>query len=227
MIRLAVPKGRLWGDSTRLLQRLGMPIDARDRRYAFQHPTLELEAVALKIPDIPAAVADGLVDYAVASDEWLAEHDGRYDALTPLCWYHVRICVLAPELQADSFADRAARSVAAPRRALTVATPYPATAARLLNAPEAFRIRHVVGAVEAYPGRMTDLAVDCVESGDTARANNLAEVGELLRCDVRLVAGPSADTAHRAAVHLRTVVTAEAVDGSCTFGGALLPAGRP
>jgi ATP phosphoribosyltransferase len=59
------------------------------------------------------------------------------------------------------------------------------------------RVFLVSGATEALPGRFANLAVDCVESGETARCNGLDVVEDLLACDVRLVAGPERNCADR------------------------------
>ncbi|WP_439681553.1 ATP phosphoribosyltransferase [Embleya sp. MST-111070] len=217
MIRLALPKGPLWKHSLDLMDRLGMPVSAGDeRRYAHSHPGLDLEVVVLKIPDIAGALGDRLVDFAVAPDEWLTEDDTAHRPITTLCWYHVRLAVLAPKDRAREL-DEALR---APGRVLTVATPYPAATARLLRTRAELRLRHVSGAVEAYPGRMSDLAVDCVESGDTARVNDLVEIRELLRCDVRLVAHPRTDMSTEAARRLLAAVHQAAVDPRCAHAPA-------
>lgn len=220
MIRIALPKSRLWKESCLLLQLLGMPMDTSDRRYVCSHPRARLEAVLLKIPDIPRAVADGWVDFAVACDEWLAEDDGPWIPMTPLCWYHLRMCVLAPE----GGPETASRTFARPGRPLTVATSYPVTTSRLLGADGPVEVRSVAGAAEAYPGRMTDVAVDCVETGGTARANGLAIVRDLMRCDVRLVRSVSTDPSHPAARMVIDAVKTLAVDQACSFGQVRPPA---
>jgi len=219
MIRLALPKGRLWQDSTRVLQRLGIPVGLGDRRYAFRHPSEDIDILILKIQDIPQAVTDGLIDFAVASDEWLVERGAQCVAMTPLCWYHVRISVLAP----GSAADYVARALDTGDGSFTVATPYPMIARRFEGSMPRIRYRHVTGAVEAYPGRLTDLAIDCLESGETARTNGLVEVRELVRCDVRLVRAVSADTRHPAAQQVIDAVLSTARDRECAFADALVP----
>ncbi|MGY1945581.1 ATP phosphoribosyltransferase [Nocardia asiatica] len=222
MIRLALPKGRLAADSARLLSSLGAGEPSHERRYAFRHRRLPLEILLLKSSDIPRVVSDGYADFAVVGDEWLIERGGDLVPMTPLCWYHARICVLAP-------ADMACPFSSPPRsrnQAWTVATPYPAIAARGLSSFAAVEVRQVAGAVEAYPGRVTDLAIDCVETGATIRANGLTVVRELLRCDVRLVRGRDADTDTEVARRIIAAVEDCAVHSSCTYSDADSFAGR-
>lgn len=204
MMRLAVPGGRLWDRSRGLLADLGVSTTSTGRRYVFDRPAGDLQCLALKIPDIAAALGEGLVDLAVASDEWLHEHNTTYTSLIPLCWYHVRICLLVPD-----------RTVPGPGP-WTVATPYPRLSAQMLG-PERFRVRPVVGAVEAYPGHLTDLAIDCVETGATAASNGLTVARELLRADVRLVAGPNTDITTAVAREILSAAAGHADQPGCSF----------
>ncbi|MFE3105269.1 ATP phosphoribosyltransferase [Nocardia tengchongensis] len=207
-MRVGVPTGRLWTHSQDLLRQLGFDAgEERGRRYAFHRSAGDLEALALKVPDIPRALADGMIDFAAASDEWLVEHGGNYQSLVPLCWYHVRICVLAPVDTSGQTEDTG--------RPATVATPYPRLAARLL--PQNFTIRAVTGSVEAYPGRLTDLAVDCVETGTTAAANALRPIQELARCDVRLIAHPATDLNDPRAREIIAAAQAISASPQCSY----------
>jgi|GEM_PF-6530802 len=210
MMRVALPGGRLWNHSLHMLDALEVTDPDAERCYVFHRPAGDLEVLALKIPDIPAAIDEGFVDVAVASDEWLAEHGGRYRSLIPLCWYHVRICLLTPEPHMPDLDIRGPCP-------WTVATPYPRLSARLLD-PDRFRIRPVAGAVEAYPGRLTDLAIDCVETGATAASNGLSIARELLCSDVRLVASPRADLANDVVQKVIARMSMLAWDPECRFG---------
>ncbi|WP_280243775.1 ATP phosphoribosyltransferase [Nocardia abscessus] len=221
MIRLALPKGRLAAGSARLLSLLGAPECVHERRYTFRHRQLPLEILLLKSSDIPHVVSDGGADFAVVGDEWLFECGGDLLPMTPLCWYHARICVLAPAAKADFFRSPPGSE----RQAWTIATPYPAITVRGLSPFADVELRQVAGAVEAYPGRLTDLAVDCVETGATVRANGLTVVRELLRCDVRLVRARDADIENEVARHIIAAAEACAVDSSCAYGGAATFAG--
>ncbi|MCU1644042.1 MAG: phosphoribosyltransferase [Nocardia sp.] len=210
MIRLGVPTGRLWPHSRDLLRGLGFVVENHPRRYVFHRPACDIEALALKVPDLPAAIGDGLVDFAVGSDEWIAEHGCTCLPLMPLCWYHVRICLLAPT-------DR----TCAGDGPVSVATPYPRLTERLV--PEAGTIRTVAGSAEVYPGRLTDLAVDCVETGTTAAANQLQKVRELLRCDVRLIARPGTDLTDPIALQIIAAAHATSADPDCCYATAARP----
>ncbi|WP_331757838.1 ATP phosphoribosyltransferase (plasmid) [Nocardia sp. NBC_01377] len=205
MIRVALPGGRLSSQSRHLLTQLVPGARTDTRRYAFTRGDGALEVLLLKVPDIPTAVERGHVDVAVASDEWIAETGCEIRVLDPLCWYHVTISLLAPQ-----------HHTVATGGTYSVATPYPRLAARLL--PATASITTIAGAVEAYPGRFTDTALDCVETGGTAAANGLVVVRELMRADVRIVVGAHTDVSHPLVREVISVMQATAVHPDCDFG---------
>lgn len=207
MIRVAVPKARLWGESMEFLHELGFAGHLNSR--IFHHAAItdagEVEAYALKLPDIASIVGDGLVDFAIVSDEWLTESNAAVVPLVPLCWYHARMCVLEPQV---------ARVVTTP---VTVATSFP-NIAHDWSARRGAAVRTVGGSIEAFPGHLTDVAIDCVESGATAHVNGLVVAQELMRCDVWLVASAivDLDTAEARAVVRAAVASSR--DPRCTYG---------
>jgi len=217
MLRLALPKGRLWADSVRLMRQLGITVTPDDRQYVFRQPDFDLEVFALKIPDIPQVVAEGLVDLAVVSDEWLLERAATCVPMIPLCWYHVRICLLAPSGVTD-LRTSVKRGVASPER-VSVITPYVRLARTYL--PEGrYQIRHVSGSAEAYPGRLADVAVDCVETGATLEHNGLAIVRTLVQADVRLVRAPTYDLNRPACARILAAIAGVADNIGCLYGAS-------
>ena len=173
-----MPKGRLWSHSLRYMRELGIEANWEERGYHYGDPGKNFQVTALKLQDIPQVLGDGLADFAIVSDEWLIETQVPCKPIIPLCWYHTKICLLRPETNS--------RSGSLPAGKLSVATSLPGIAQWMLRG-ETYVLRTVTGAVEAYAGTITDLALDCVESGETARANALVVAEELFRCDVRLV----------------------------------------
>ncbi len=192
MTRLLVPKGRLWDDSLELIRRLGIPIDSDTRSLHFASPTEDLEVLVLKVQDIPQILHRGAADFAVASDEWIDEiHEPSMRSVVPLCWYHAELCMLTHR-------DAATVSRLPPR---SIATSFPRSAQMHFSRGHEDesdgrvgdpQIWSVGGSVEAYPGRLTRWAVDCVETGETAAQNGLIVTRSLRSCDVRLVCSPTA-----------------------------------
>lgn len=207
MIRVAVPKARLWGESVEFLHELGFAGHLSSR--IFHHTAVtdagDVEAYALKQPDIASIVGDGLVDYAITSDEWLTESNAHVVPLVPLCWYHARMCVLEPQGPHVGSTP------------VTVATSFP-NIAHDWSARHGATVRTVSGSIEAFPGRLTDVAIDCVESGATAHVNGLVVAQELMRCDVWLVASAvvNLDSAETYAVVRAAIASSR--DPRCTYG---------
>lgn len=208
VIRVAVPKARLWPASAGFLRQLGFPAHLDPRRFHYEAHTDvgSIAAVALKLPDIASVLADGLVDFAVLSDEWVAEAQLSAVPLVPLCWYHARICVLEP-----------ANAVMGARR--TVATTFPHIA-RSWRGDFSVQVRPVSGSIEAFPGRLTDAAVDCVETGDTALRNGLIIGEELLRCDVRLMARHGVELTDAASRFIIAAAMRCSRDPGCEYGSS-------
>jgi ATP phosphoribosyltransferase len=139
----------------------------------------------LRLQDIPGLVADGSLDAGITSEEWIRESRSDVVRLTPLCWYHIRICAIGhPEHPVGP----------APR----IVSEYPSLAAEYTTwrHPDA-TVRHVHGACEAYVPTLADLALDCVETGLSMKKRGLGIVEELFRGDVWLVCSHETAADHR------------------------------
>lgn len=187
---------------------LDVNVDLNNRRYDYHNTVQGLEVIALKTQDIPDVMARGMADFAIASDEWIEELDvTSYRSLVPLCWYHARLCVLAP---ADGYTVFGG--------VVSVATSYPNLTRRFLG--DEVSLHPASGSVEVYPGRLTSLAVDCVESGLTAHENNLVVMDEIRRCDVRLICSPHVDIEGPTSRRLIQAAKQLSANPDCTYSTA-------
>ncbi|MDX3075924.1 ATP phosphoribosyltransferase [Streptomyces sp. MI02-7b] len=129
----------------------------------------------LRLQDIPGLVADGSLDAGITSEEWIRESRADVVRLTPLCWYHVRICAIG----------RPGHPVGPRPR---IVSEYPSLAGEYAQWRHSdATVRRVHGACEAYVPTLADLAVDCVETGLSMKKSGLDIVEELFRGDVWLV----------------------------------------
>ena len=160
-MRIGAPKGRLLARS----------------QDALSVAPPEASTWLLRLQDIPGLVANDVLDAGISSDEWIRETRSDVVRLAPLCWYHVRICTIA------SPTDRHQG------RPVHIVSEYPSIAQDFANLrhPDA-RVRKVHGATESYVPGLADLAVDCVETGDSLRRAGLVVDEELFRADVWVVA---------------------------------------
>ncbi|SEE29476.1 ATP phosphoribosyltransferase [Streptomyces sp. 2131.1] len=188
MLRTGLPKGRLLPRSEAAVTAYGEIAGDMPARHRF-----------LRMPDIPDLVAEGLLDVGIAGEEWLVDSGADVVRVAPLCWYHVRICAL--HLPGSAPQDGPVR----------VVSEYPRIAHDFGRARwgEDFSLRTVRGSVEHYLPDLADVAVECVETGESMRRKGLVATETLFEADVWMVC--SHGTARDGAVMDRLKRWAEAV----------------
>jgi ATP phosphoribosyltransferase len=187
-LRIAVPRGALFGDTLDLLDRLG--VDTRevrdnDRKLLFGDAGI----VTMRPSDVPTYVEAGAADLGITGKDVLMEQSERelYE-LVDLGYGYCRM-VLASEAGEDRGAE-ALRRLGVVR----IATKYPRIAARhFLDTGRQAEIVEVKGSVELAP--LTGLAeaiVDLTATGTTLVENGLVVREEIAECSARLIANPVA-----------------------------------
>jgi ATP phosphoribosyltransferase len=197
-LRIAVPRGALFGDTLDLLDRLGIDtteVRGNDRRLLFADAGI----VTMRPSDVPTYVEAGAADIGITGKDVLMEQSERevYE-LMDLGFGRCEM-VLAGEAGADR-AEEALRRLGVVR----IATKYPKIASRhFLDTGRQAEIVEVKGSVELAP--LTGLAeaiVDLTATGTTLRENGLVIREEIAVCTARLIANP---VAHK--------LRAETIDG--------------
>jgi ATP phosphoribosyltransferase len=187
-LRIAVPRGTLFGGTLDLLDGLGIDtaeIRANDRKLLFD----ESGIVTMRPSDVPTYVEAGAADIGVTGKDVLMEQAERevYELLD-LGFGRCRM-VLASEAGEDRPAEALRRL-----GVMRIATKYPHIAARWFERTgRQAEIVSVKGSVELAP--LTGLVegiVDLVASGKTLRENNLVVREEIAECTARLIANPVA-----------------------------------
>ena len=185
-LRIAVPRGALFGDTLDLLDRVGIDTtalrsDSRSLLFPGEHVTL----VTMRPSDVPTYVEAGAVDLGITGKDVLMEQQERvvYELLD-LGYGFCRMVVATRA--GDHFADELERRLGAVR----IATKYPRIAARWFESSgRQAEIIEVKGSVELAPiSNLAEGIVDLTASGRTLRDNHL-EVREVIAdCTARLVA---------------------------------------
>ncbi|WP_331759803.1 hypothetical protein [Streptomyces anulatus] len=201
MLKVAMPKGRLLPRS-----------EAAVVTLADSAPGVILYPRYLRMPDIPDLVAEGLVDVGVVGEEWLVESAADVVRVAPLCWYHVRICALCGPAGIPQGSK--VRVVSEYRR---IAGDF---AAGRWGASSTQRI--VRGSVEHYLPDLADVAIECVETGESMRRRGLVAVETLFEADVWLIC--SRETAKDTA---RVALLSRWADAIAEKGSADVLAHRP
>ena len=187
-LRIAVPRGALFGDTLDLLDRLGFDtreVRDNDRKLLFQDSGI----VTMRPSDVPTYVEAGAADLGITGKDVLMEQSERevYE-LVDLGYGECRM-VLAGEAGEDRAAE-ALRRLGVVR----IATKYPKIAARhFLDTGRQAEIVEVKGSVELAPlTGLVEAIVDLTATGTTLRENGLVIREEIAVCTARLIANPVA-----------------------------------
>ncbi len=183
MIRIALAKGRLYDPAVGLFARTGVVIDPDPgRRLLIPSSDPTVEFLVVKPSDVAVYVESGAADLGVTGTDVLRESDA--DVLEPL------------ELGFGACRLVVANPASAPwpdlpgGKTVRVASKYPRLAWRhFAQAGRPVEIITVYGSVEVAP--LLGLAhwiVDLVDTGNTLRANGLAERETILQVGAVLVA---------------------------------------
>lgn len=185
LLKLALPKGRIYAGVVRLLQDAGLEVSASSRSY---RPRFSLEGWDLKIlkPQSVAEMLDlGSRDLGFTGADWVAETNARVVELLDTQLDPVRLVAAAPSdlLEAGKL----------PKQKLVVASEYQNLCCAWLkrrNIDYQFVKSH--GATEVFPPDDADCIVDNTATGSTLRANSLEIVDELMNSSTRLFASIAA-----------------------------------
>lgn len=189
-LRMAVPKGALWDGSLAVLARAGVDVSAlegADRQMALSGA--EMDFVIARPTDIPAYVAYGAVDVAIAGKDSLVEADLEVVVLTDLKFGGCRFVVAELEGAREEIEERYRHL-----GVMTVATKYPRVAqAHFSAAGVATEIVKLHGNIELAPLiGLADRIVDITATGRTLAENGLVVAEEVMTSTARLVANPVA-----------------------------------
>jgi ATP phosphoribosyltransferase len=219
-LRIAVPRGALFGGTVELLAGLGVDTEelrVNDRKLLFE----EIGVITMRPSDVPTYVEAGAADLGITGKDVLAElaladvagvgtgaggaaggagraAGGRevYELLD--LGYGRCTMVLATIAGEPDPAAEALRRLGVMR----VATKYPRIAARHLEETgRQAEIVEVKGSVELAPlTGLVEAIVDLTATGTTLRENNLVVRERFLECTARLIANPVAHKLKAAAI---------------------------
>ena len=190
-ITIALPKGRIFEETLPLLAAAGI-VPAEDpeksRKLIIATSRADVRVVIVRASDVPTYVQYGAADMGIAGKDVLLEHGGAglYQPLD-LKIARCRMCVAAP-----AGFDYAAAVRQGAR--LCIATKY-ITVAREHFAAKGVHVDLIklYGSMELAPlAGLAEAIVDLVSSGATLKANNLAEVEEIMGISSRLIVNQAA-----------------------------------
>ncbi|HEU4980824.1 MAG TPA: ATP phosphoribosyltransferase [Solirubrobacterales bacterium] len=185
-LKLAIPRGALWGETLDALDRIGVETSemrSESRSLLFSSDGLTL--VTMRPSDVPTYVEAGAADVGITGKDVLMEEADRtvYEILDLA--YGVCVMVLAGR-QGDESLGESERRMGGMR----IATKYPRIAERYFEETgRQAEVIEVKGSVELAPlVGLADGIVDLVATGRTLKENGLEVREEIATSSARLVA---------------------------------------
>lgn len=184
-LQLALPKGRMFSEITRLLSEAGVHIRESQRDYRPQVSLQGVTAKILKPRNVIGMLAAGARDLGFAGADWVVETGVELVELLDTGLNPVRLVVAAPIdiLENDKL----------PQRPLVVASEYQKLAENWIKQTGIdAEVLTTYGATEVFPPEDADCIIDNTATGSTLRANGLKIVDEVMKSSTRLYASPRA-----------------------------------
>ena len=185
MISIAIPTGRMLGESIPVLSRMGLPYESLSspgRSLVIEEENFRY--LLAKPMDVPSYVHYGAADMALSGSDVLMERSVPLVELAETGAGRCRLVVAGPRELASRFSG-----VGPSLTGLRVATKYPAVTASFFASRRArLEIIHMHGSVELAPLLgISDCILDIVQSGETLRANGLRVLQEVANVSMRLL----------------------------------------
>lgn len=179
-LRLGIPKGSLQDMTVKLFEKAGYNIRVDSRSYYPSIDDPEITPVLMRPQEMPAYVADGALDAALAGRDWIIENGVDVHEICPLVYSKVSrkptrwvLCV-AEDSSFESVQDLQGKRIA---------TEMVGATRRYLqdNGVEA-DVEFSWGATEVKIGAgLADAIVEVTETGSSIRANKLRIIDELMQ----------------------------------------------
>jgi len=207
MLRILIPKGRIFEHVSRLFGEAGFPMTLADRTY---RPVLGvdwLDAKIMKPQNVGQLLELGSHDAGFTGIDWIRENDSDVEEILDLGFDRVRIVAAIPgEWEVSRLRDRR----------IVAATEYVNLAGVWLSEQGwDYRILRTYGATEVFPPDDADMIIDNTSSGQTLRDNGLQIIATLLESSTRFVASKKAvaDPEKRGRIEELAVLFQAVLDG--------------
>ena len=185
ILKLALPKGRMYEGVSKLLKEAGLPLESTARNYrpAIAQPGYEVKL--LKPRAVVEMLASGTRDIGFAGADWVRELGVELVEILDSSLDRVRLVAAAPS-QLLSEGEL-------PERPIVVASEYANLAAQWIQERDLdARLLVSYGATEVLPPEDADCIIDNTATGATLAANGLAIIDEIMISSTRLYASRSA-----------------------------------
>lgn len=184
-LTVALPKGKLFSSSTRLLAQAGLAaegLEESSRRLVLVNDRAKVKFIISKTADVPTYVEYGAADIGVIGKDVLLESGQDVYELLDLGFGRCHLMMAVPEERRRPRLEDYAHT--------RVATKFPHISERFFSAHgmqmEYIRLN---GSIELGPiVGLSESIVDIVETGTTLRENRLVEIARIMDATARLIA---------------------------------------
>lgn len=208
MIRLAIPKGRMYAKVLALFTDCGIEIKENGRSYRPYCSDPEITIKIKKPQNIAKLVESGAYDFGITGYDWVVESGSDVKELVDLGFDKVKLVAAIPK-------DYEIKN----SKKIVVASEYERISQRYLKSRNYdYVFIRSYGATEAYPPEDADMIIENVSTGQTLIQNNLVSVDTILESSTRLIANKTSilDTKKREKIE----------DLICVMNSVLLGRGR-
>ncbi|MBM7623286.1 ATP phosphoribosyltransferase [Sporohalobacter salinus] len=185
LLRIALPKGRLFDPVVDILQKAGVvekDLNDNSRKLILSDQNGDFEFILSKSVDVPTYVEYGAADIGISGKDVLLEADKKVCEVVDLGLGFCRLVVAVPkELGITTLEELPAKA--------RVATKYPKIAENFFN-QHGIQVETIKlnGSIEMAPAvDLAEMIVDITSTGTTLRKNNLIEIAEVAESSARLI----------------------------------------
>ncbi|MBD3289937.1 ATP phosphoribosyltransferase, partial [candidate division KSB1 bacterium] len=157
ILKVVIPKGRIYNNVTNLLSESGFGFEVRDRTYIPKLNDDEIEAKIMKPQNIPQLIELGAHDVGFTGHDWVEETGASVTEIMDLGFDRVKIVAAVPEDLKGSDLKK---------RKIVVATEYEHIARSFLEEMGYnYILIRTFGATEVFPPDDADMIIDNVSTG--------------------------------------------------------------
>ena len=187
-LKIAIPKGYLFGECTDLLEKAGYdiaPLESKDRKLVVHSKIDSIKYIISRPMDVPVYVEHGACDIGFAGKDVLAEKESKVYELLDLKNGRCRL-VLATKKDETEKVKKYYQHFGSVR----VATSYPNIARKYFDSKGMqAEIIKLHGSVELAPILgMAEEILDITSTGKTMKDNDLVEMEDIMISTTRLIA---------------------------------------
>jgi ATP phosphoribosyltransferase len=180
VLKMVIPKGRLFANVVGLLNDAGFGVEVDQRIYTPMVDDPEIEAKIMKPQNIPELVEYGSHDVGFTGRDWMLETQAHVVEMMDLGFDPVRIVAAAPAGLASS--DLRSRRV-------LVASEYQRISREFLEGGGYdYVLLRTYGATEVFPPEDADMIVDNLSTGRTLQEHNLHIIATIMESSTRFIA---------------------------------------